>query len=126
MSQIMIGAALRALPVALLLASAGTASAQTPRDVARLLWQSGQPPFATLSVAATATPNSGLTAIDVARLTAPQGASFSTAMAPAEPHFATIAGGPADLARLAAISAPDSLQAASARRPVIIAGIAHH
>jgi hypothetical protein len=113
----------RALSLAVLLASGGTALAQTPNDIARSLWSQGNPAFAPMAAPAAYSAASGFTALDLARLTAAHGAAFSTSTATNGLFLVPSAAGPADLARLSGPS-PRILPASS--RAIRIANATHN
>ena len=103
MSRSVLSTSARALSFAVLLAS-GAALAQTPSDIARSLWSQGHPAFATTAAPASYSAASGFTALDLARLSAPQGTAFSTSAVTKDLSLVRSAGGAADLARLSAVS----------------------
>ena len=96
--------AARSIVSGLLAGSPVAALAQTPRDVAHLLWPQGAPVAAST---APATPDGlagNFTGLDLARLVAPLVKVPATAALPPNYAIDTTAGGPADLVRLSNVT----------------------
>lgn len=100
MFRITLAFAARSIVAGLLACSPVAAFAQTPRDVANLLWPQGTSAAASTAPAAPNGLAGSFTGLDLAHLVAPQDAVPTSPALPANFAVTATAGGPADLVRL--------------------------